>query len=314
MTKILPFGRDFLLIIKYTMQKQAVFIQGIEGSNHHLAAIGFFQDHTTEIIPCQSFRELFSRLTDEKNTLAMVAMENTLAGSLLANYTLLRQSGMTILGEYKMRISHQLMALKGQRISQISEIHSHPMALAQCEAFLLQYPGIRLVESEDTALSARIIAQESIQGRAAIASELASQLYDLEIVASQIETNPHNFTRFLVVGSHESVALSSFRAETDKSSIVFALPHESGSLSRILSMLSYFSLNLTKIQSLPVVGREWEYLFYVDFTFTDRKLYQTAMEAIRPLCLNLQLLGEYQTHESRIKYVNGEFEPNTIQA
>ena len=285
------------------MKTKKVLIQGIEGSNHHLAALAYFNEETIEVEACNSFRELFARLDSSSEFVGLVAMENTLAGSLLGNYTLLRQSGKRVLGEYKMRISHQLLALPGQQVTDLQEVHSHPMALAQCEDFLLQHPFIRLVESEDTALSAKIIQQQQIKGRAAIASMLAGELFGLELMAENIETNPHNFTRFLVIGNEDvpPLNLPEEGRRLDKSSLVFSLPHESGSLSKILSMLSYFSLNLTKIQSLPVVGREWEYLFYVDFTFSDYALYNAALEAIKPFCQNLQVLGEYQTHESRIQ-------------
>lgn len=167
-------------------------------------------------------------------------------------------------------------------------------------SFFTDFPHIRLVESDDTAASARLIRQQQIPHRAAIASSLAAEMYGLDTLAANIETNPHNFTRFLIVGDHSSRPdFSADIQQVDKSSLVFTLPHESGSLSKILSMLSYFNLNLTKIQSLPVVGREWEYLFYVDFTFNDLKLYQSAIGAIRPLCHQLEILGEYQTHERR---------------
>lgn len=279
-----------------------VLIQGIEGSNHHIAALDFFGEDQVKVVACHSFRTLFAELAANPGAIGIAAMENTLAGSLLANYTLLRQSGRNILGEYKMRISHQLLALPGQSIDELAEVHSHPMALAQCESFFTQHPHIRLVESEDTALSAKIIVDQQISGRAAIASSLAATLFKLDTLAAGIETNPHNFTRFLVIGNAENWndPVEAAAGLIDKSSLVFSLPHEAGSLSKILSMLSYFNLNLTKIQSMPVIGAEWEYLFYVDFTFQDHMLYRAAIEAIRPLCSKLSVLGEYLTHEGRL--------------
>jgi len=281
--------------------KRKILIQGIEGSYHHLAVNEYFKEEHVEIVPCHTFREQFLKLASQPENLGLVAMENTLAGSLLANYTLLRKSGLMILGEHKMRICHCLLALPGQSMNQIAEVHSHAMALAQCEDFLFQYPAIQLVESEDTALSAKQIRDQKAKSKAAIASHLAAQIYDLEILKSGIETNPHNFTRFQLIGL-SSKAASKYQPnkyQINKSSLVFSLPHEAGSLARILSVLSFYGINLTKIQSLPVLGREWEYLFYIDLTFDNYERYRQSLDAIRPLSIGLQNLGEYQTFESR---------------
>jgi len=278
-----------------------VFIQGFEGSNHDLAAREYFGHLPIEVIPCMTFRELFDRLTASPSMFGLVAMENTLAGSLLPNYNLMRKSGMRILGEQKMRISHQLLALPGQNLSDLNEVHSHPMALAQCEDFLLKHPHLKLIETEDTALSAKMIRKESRKGIAAIASRLAGQLFDLDILASDIESNPHNFTRFLLVGHAEQThsGMLPLIENINKSSLVFSLPHESGSLSRVLSVLAFYGVSLTKIQSLPVIGKEWEYLFYIDLGFSDYHRYRQSLDAIRPLSIGLEVLGEYETHESR---------------
>lgn len=291
------------------MKNQKILIQGIEGSNHHLAALAYFHPENIVPLPCASFRVLFSRLETTEASFAIVAMENTLAGSLLSNYTLLRQSGMRILGEYKMRISHHLMALPGQKLELIDEVHSHPMALAQCEDYFSNKHQMKLVESEDTAISARSIQQNKLSGRAAIASELAARLFGLQILARNIETNSHNFTRFLVIGKTDYPweVKHKMELQANKASLVFTLAHQTGSLAAILSMLSFYQLNLTKIQSLPVVGKEWEYLFYVDCTFDDKILYDAAIQAINPLCSELRILGEYLTHET----VN-EFKMNDI--
>jgi prephenate dehydratase len=274
-----------------------ILIQGIEGSNHDLAVREYFGEDSAAIIPCLSFRELFSQLRADPQLLGMVAMENTLAGSLLPNYNLLQKSGLKIIGEHKMRISHHLMALPGQRLEQIHEVHSHPMALAQCEDFLANHPNIRQVADDDTAQSAKEIAGRKLSGRAAVAGSLAASLFGLEILASGIESNAHNLTRFLLIG-HEQPDEMAVRA--NKSSLVFTLPHQSGSLSQVLSVIAFYGINLTKIQSMPIVGREWQYLFYTDFTFDDFARYRQALDAIRPLCQNLDVLGEYATHESRV--------------
>lgn len=276
------------------MQKK-VYIQGFQGSNHDMAVRAYFADEEIQIVPCLSFQELFENTIKEAAAYAMVAMENTLAGSLLPNYKLLRSSGLKVLGEYKMRISHNLLALEGQSINDICEVHSHPMALAQCEDFLMSHPHLVLVASEDTALSAKRISDQKQKGKAAIATALAAEMYQLSIIAERIESNPHNFTRFLLIGKNDQ--LLPFQMSADKASVAFLLPHETGSLSRVLSVLAFYGISLTRIQSLPVIGREWEYMFYADVTFSDYQRYLLSLDAIRPLTTQLEVLGEYASHE-----------------
>ena len=273
-----------------------VAIQGWPGANHDIAARAYFSNNPVNIVPCLTFRELFDQVIENPNLLGIVAIENTLAGSLLANYTLLKESGLAVLGEHKLRIKHQLMTLPGQTINDIREVHSHPMALAQCEAFFQNHPRIKLIESEDTALSAKRIHDEKMEGVAAIASSLAAKLYELEIIAHDIETNKRNFTRFLIVGQPNKTRLSELIQENriNKSSLVFSLPHEEGSLSKVLTILAFYNINLSKIQSLPVIGKEWQYLFYIDVNFNDYQRYLQSLDAIRPLCRKLRVLGEYE--------------------
>ncbi len=273
-----------------------IAIQGGAGANHEIAARAYFHDREVNIIPCITFPELFDAIHNQKGILGIVAIENTLVGSLLPNNTLLRESGLTILGEYKLRIKHHLMALQGQTIDQLREVHSHPMALAQCAAFFKAHPHIKLIESDDTALSAKEIADHKIEGRGAIASSLASRLYHLNIIERGIETNKHNFTRFLIIGEEDASLKNRLLEEKriNKSSLVFSLPHEEGSLSKVLTVLAFYNINLTKIQSLPVVGAEWEYLFYIDVMFQSYQRYHQSLDAIRPLCSRLRILGEYE--------------------
>ncbi len=273
-----------------------IAIQGVAGANHEIAARAYFKDHNVEIVPCRTFPELFDTIREKPGILGIIAIENTLVGSLLPNNTLLRESRLSIHGEYKLRIKHQLMALPGQTINDIQEVHSHPMALAQCEAFFKAYPHIKLIESEDTAQSAQDIAENHIMGRAAIASSLAARLYDLNIIERGIETNKRNFTRFLIIGQEDRLQKEQLLAEEriNKASLVFSLPHEEGSLSKVLTVLAFYNINLTKIQSLPVVGAEWEYLFYIDVMFNQYQRYQQSLDAIRPLCKKLRILGEYE--------------------
>jgi prephenate dehydratase len=229
--------------------------------------------------------------------MAIVAIENSLAGSLLPNYTLLKNSGLTIAGEKYLRIEQHLMALPGQTLEDIHEIQSHPMAIIQCEEFLepLRRKKVKIIDTVDTALSARYIAENQLPGVAAIASDLAARMYHLNIMHRSIETNKRNFTRFLVLGPKDLVEQlrEGIVEKPDKASISFTLPHETGSLSQVLSVLAYYKLNLTKIQSAPIVGREWEYIFYLDLTYDTHQMFSGALEAIRPLIDQLHILGEY---------------------
>jgi prephenate dehydratase len=273
-----------------------VAIQGIPGANHEIAAHAYFKDKKVEIVQCHTFLEIFDVMRSNSDTLGIMAIENTLVGSLLTNYTMLRESGFFVLGEHKLRIKHHLMALAGQTIDDLEEVHSHPMAIAQCEAFFKNYPHIKLIESEDTAYSAKYISDNKIKKMGAIASSLASKLYNLEIIEHGIETNKHNFTRFLIIGQDDKIEKATLQEQNriNKSSLVFSLPHEEGSLSKVLTILAFYNINLTKIQSLPVVGAEWEYLFYIDVMYNDYKRYLQALDAIRPLCKKLRILGEYE--------------------
>ncbi len=277
------------------MSKRKVAIQGGAGSNHEIAAKAYFNNEDIETIPCDSFPQLFNVLKNDSNIYGIVAIENTLVGSILENYTLLKDSGMVVIGEYKLRIKHQLMTLPGQTINDITEVHSHPMALAQCKQFFSDYPKIKLISADDTALSAKRIQDEQLKGVAAIAPSLAAEEYQLEIIAHDIETNKRNFTRFLIVSDKGKTEVEELLItnQVNKASIVFALPHSEGSLSKVLSILAFYNINLTKIQSLPVVGHEWEYLFYVDLIFEDYNRYQQSLDAIRPLTKGLKNLGEY---------------------
>lgn len=273
--------------------KKKVAIQGISGCYHEMAARRFFKDEDIEIDPCQTFDELFSHIEKDASLLGIVAIENTIAGSLLQNHELLRQSGHSVIGEYKLRISHVLAALPGETMDEITEINSHPIALMQCSDFLHSYPSIKIVEKEDTAGSALEISQQRLKGHAAICGSLAAELYGLNILAEGIETNKRNFTRFLVLADEWSRDEFIRQEEINKSSLVFCLPHTHGSLSKILTILSFYDINLTKIQSLPIIGREWEYRFYVDVTFDNYIRYRQSLEAIKPLTKDFKILGEY---------------------
>lgn len=270
-----------------------IAIQGGLGAYHGIAAEGFFANETVEIVPCATFRDIFKAIEHDANTVGIMAIENTIAGSLLPNYDLLKTYRLPIAGEYKLRISHCLAALPNQNIHNIKEIQSHPIALRQCENFLNTLPNVRIIEHEDTALAARDIAQMNLTNTAAICSQRAAELYGLQVLAKAIETNKHNFTRFLVFANEWIIDEIQKDEVINKASVVFTLPHSEGSLSKVLSVFSFYDINLTKIQSLPIIGREWEYQFYVDFKFSDYERYKQSLSAIIPLISELHTLGEY---------------------
>lgn len=274
-----------------------IAIQGIEGSFHDMAAHQYFDSEDVELLCCSTFEQVFQTLRGDTTAIGLVAIENTIAGSLLHNYELLRDSGLTIVGEHKLRIKHSFLCLPDDNWDDIQEVHSHPVALMQCRDFLEAHPQLKVVEASDTAGAARAVSQRQMHGHAAIGSAALAELYGLKVLEQGIETNKHNFTRFLVVAQPSRANLLRNILQTDKASMVFALPHEEGSLSHVLSVLSFYKLNLTKIQSLPIIGREWEYLFYVDILFQDYVRYTQGIDAIRPLTSDLKILGEY--HQGR---------------
>ncbi len=271
-----------------------IAIQGMKGSFHDIASQRYFENEETELIFCNTFEDVFNEMKNDSNTAGMVAIENTIAGSLLHNYELLRDSGMQIVGEQKLRISHSLLCLPEDDIKDIKEINSHPVALMQCRDFLNNYPKVKIVEADDTAGAAQAISEGRLRGHAAICSKYVADMYGMKILAEGIETNKHNFTRFLVVCDQRKADFLRPLAETNKSSLVFSLPHEEGSLSQVLSILNFYKINLTKIQSLPIIGHEWEYMFYVDVTYNNLTRYRQSIDAIMPLTKELKILGEYK--------------------
>lgn len=271
-----------------------VAIQGVAGCFHDAAARQYFEGREIVTVPCESFHTLFDNLSTDASMIGIVAIENTIAGSLLANHELLRQSNLSIVGEHSVRISHVLCALPGETIDTITEVNSHPMALMQCEQYLLRHPNMRMVEKFDTAGSAEEIANKHLEHHAAVCGELAANLYGLNILEKGIETNKRNYTRFLILADPLVASEMKPREELlDKASVVFTLPHSHGALSKVLTILSFYDVNLTKIQSLPIVGREWEYRFYVDLTYNSYVRYRQAIEAVRPLTNEFRVLGEY---------------------
>lgn len=274
-----------------------VAIQGVAGCFHDAAAREYFEGQDIETVPCETFNEMFNLLKSDASMLGILAIENTIAGSLLQNHELLRQSNMTIVGEYKKYISHSIAALPGQSIDDIAEVNSHPMALRQCEQYLQLHPKMKMVETYDTAGSAKMIAENNLVGYAAICGRYAAELYGLNVLEDDIQTNKRNFTRFLVVTDPCNATGFKNQKAVDKASIAFTLPHSQGSLSAVLVIFSFYGMNLTKIQSLPIIGREWEYRFYVNLTFNDYTRYRQSIDAVRPLISDFKILGEYAEYK-----------------
>jgi prephenate dehydratase len=282
-----------------------IAIQGVLGSFHEIATKRYFANENIDIIQCNTFNDLFDSIEFKKADVGVVAIENTVAGSIIPNYALLKNSGLRVMGEIYLRIEQNLVALSSQNIEDIREINSHPMAIQQCHQFLnpLRRNNVKLIASEDTALSAKRIAENNLEGVAAISSDLAAKIYGLKILEKSIETNKQNFTRFLVI-SNEEIYLNHTKDKCiNKASLSFKLPNEEGSLSRVLSVLAFYKINLTKIQSLPVVGKEWEYMFYIDLVYTDYDKYRFSLNAIIPLTIDLSIIGEYEKAERPLKNV-----------
>ncbi len=282
--------------------KKIVAIQGYSGAFHEIAARGFFQNNNLEIFPCSTFEESVEACENYQADFTVMAIENTVSGSILQNYALLRNSNLLIIGEIYLRIAQSLLVNDSISIQDLKEVHSHPMAINQCRVFFKKYPHIKLVESEDTALSAKYVADNKLKDTGAIASKLAADIYKLNIIADGIETNKRNYTRFLVLIQRDNIKL--IPSEIDKSSLCFTVPHETGSLSKVLSVIAFYGINLTKIQSFPILGREWQYLIFIDITFNDAERYRKALEAIKPLTDGLEIMGEYQIGKKSFKEVH----------
>lgn len=280
---------------------RTIAIQGEIGSFHDIAAHQYFKGEQIQTICCATFEELFMKIKEDPTIIGMLAIENTIAGSLLHNYELLRDSNTSIVGEHKLHIQHCICCLPDDEMQSLTEVHSHPVALMQCRGYLSKHKQIKAVEDFDTAGSAELISRNQHHGWAAICHADAARLYGMKVLEDSIEDNKHNYTRFLVVSNPNKADFMRPLEQADKSSLVFSLPHEEGSLSKILTILSFYDINLTKIQSLPVIGHEWEYMFYVDVTYDNLTRYRQSIDAIIPLTKELRILGEYTSFERNQK-------------
>ena len=266
-----------------------IAIQGIRGSFHHAVAMAYF-DSSIDLVECLSFDAVVDALLTNQAQQAVMALENSIAGSIIPNYALIDHNDLHIIGEYNLNIEHNLMSLPGQSVDDLIEVHSHPMALLQCKAFFKAYPHIKLIEASDTAEVARSIAKDNRKGIGAIAPKAAADIYALNILASSIQTIQDNVTRFVVVqkknGSHQ-------RDQINKASLKFVLDHQRGSLAAVLNVMSDCLLNLTKIQSLPVIETPGKYAFFVDMTFESFDHYDKARKILEIMALEFKILGEY---------------------
>ena len=272
------------------MEKLRIAIQGIKGSNHHRVASEYFEGEI-DLVECLSFHTLVDTLLDGTADKGVMAIENSIAGSIIPNYALVCENKLHIIGEHYLNIHHNLMALPGQDLQQIREVHSHPMALLQCREYLKRQPHIRMVEDVDTAETAQRIRKKELKGVAAIAPRMAAELYGLQILEEDIQTIKNNATRFIVV-KRTNKELP--REVIDKASMRFITDHKRGSLATVLNVMSDCNLNLTKIQSLPVIETPWKYSFFVDVTFESYEHFAKAKSLLALMTEDFQLLGEYK--------------------
>ncbi len=272
------------------MQKR-IAIQGFEGSFHEIAARHYLGNEI-DIIPCSSFSEVVKTASNKKlSDGGFMAIENSIAGSILPNYALLEKSNLTISGEIYLHINHNLMVNKGVKLEDIKEVHSHPMALLQCLDYLENYPHWKLVEKEDTASSAKYINQYNHKHAAAIAGKPAAELYKLDIIKSNIQTHKNNYTRFLFL---QKASKKPVGQDVNKASISFQTDHSKGALAKVLTKIAADNINLSKLQSIPVPAKEWQYIFHADMEFDSIDDFDNAIRNIRPGIGALKIFGTYK--------------------
>ncbi len=275
------------------MQKKRVAIQGIKASFHEEAALKFFGEDI-ETIECNSFKETCEALKNKQADFVVMAIENSIAGSLLPNYSLLRDYHFSIIGEVYLHIQLNLLALPGVKFEQIKKVESHPIAIRQCDDFFNEHPQLHVVESSDTAACAKKIRDEKLTDTAAIANKLAAKLYGLEIMERRIETNKKNYTRFLILTDNKDIHIEN----ANKASFSFQVTDEVGSLAKVLNIFAESSINLSKIQSMPVLGKRNQYNFYVDIEWDNKKNYDEAIRKVLRYTINFTILGEYLKNET----------------
>jgi len=286
--------QDTIGLEKKESSTKKVVIQGVVGAFHQIAAASYFAGKDIEVLPAMSFDKVVQAVEQGHAEVGLMAIENSVAGSLIYNYDLLRQSKLKITGEIFLRIKQNLMVLPGTKIEDLEEVHSHHMAIAQCRDFFRNHPDIQLVESADTALSAKAVREGNLTKVGAIASTLAAELYGLEIISGSIETDKQNHTRFWVLERSE---MPDELEEIEKVSLCFATDHQVGSLHKVLSVLAAYGINLTSIQSTPILGKPWEYRIFIDFMAAGQISVEQAIDGITPLTHDLNVLGKYRKGE-----------------
>jgi len=273
-----------------------IIIQGYPGAFHEEAANEYFRYEKLEIVPAMTFEILASQLFEDKSIdFGIMAIENSIAGSLLQNYRLLRENQFRIIGEIYLRIRHNLMALPGQKIDDIREVVSHPMALNQSMKYLKSLNSVRLIETEDTALSAKRIAEKKLKNIAGVASKTAARIYGLEILAENIETSKINYTRFFII--KKNGIIPNIKGDENKASIYVRVKHEKGSLLNVLNKIASCDINMSKLQSYPVLGSMSEYYFHIDLEFSKVDQYKRLIEKLKPDTLITEELGVYKKHK-----------------
>ncbi|QJD97167.1 prephenate dehydratase [Mucilaginibacter robiniae] len=275
--------------------KPRVAIQGIRASFHEEAAFKYFGSDI-QTIECNSFKQTFEALKNKQADYVVMAIENNIAGSILPNYSLLMSYNFPIVGEVYLPIQLHFLTLPGVKFEDIKFVISHPIALRQCVDFIDEYPQLKVVESNDTAACAKRVHDEQLTDTAAIANALAAKLYNLEVKERRIESNKKNFTRFLVLTSHENAR----QVKANKASLCFQVSNEVGSLAQVLNILAEQEINMSKIQSMPVLGRRNEYNFYVDVEWQQPQQYDRAIRQILKYTQNFNILGEYERYVEEI--------------
>jgi prephenate dehydratase len=273
------------------MQKKRIAIQGIRASFHEEAAFKFFGTDI-ETIECDSFKQTCEVLKDKKADYVVMAIENSIAGSLLPNYTLLREYNFSIVGEVYLAIQLHLLALPGVKFKDVKYVQSHPIAIRQCSDFFDEFPNLQVIESSDTAACAKKIREENLTDTAAIANLLAAKLYDLQVMERRIDSNKKNFTRFLILADKPIGT-----TESNKASLSFQVGNSVGSLAEVLNIFSEYKINLSKIQSMPVLGKRNEYNFYVDIEWKNQSDYDAAIRKVLKYTINFTIMGEYQKND-----------------
>ena len=271
--------------------KIKVAIQGINGSFHQEVANNYFGDDI-EVIECKTFKEVAKRLNKGLVDYGVMAIENSIAGALIPNYALIDENHFSVLGEYFLKISLNLMVLPGQNIEQINEVHSHPIALLQCAKFLEKHMHIRVIESSDTAITAKRICDEKIKGIAALAGPTAAKVFELEIIAPEVQSVESSITRFMILEKDKSVFE---QKKINKASVKFELDDTPGSLATILNVMNNCKLNLTKIQSMPIVEKPFQYSFFVDVVFDKYEYFEKAKSVLEIMTTHFKVLGEYKS-------------------